>query len=68
MFNYDHVDYTEMSVEQLGTIRDFAMLKLEAISEAMKARVRLEYEEGADISTLAKKARVSHQMITAWVK
>jgi hypothetical protein len=68
MFNYESVSYAEMSVEQLGDIRDFALLKLEAVSEALRARVRAEYEAGVEISTLAKKAGVSRQTITAWVK
>lgn len=68
MFNYDRIDYSEMSVEQLGDIRDFALLKLENVTEALKARIRLEHEEGADISTLAKKAGVSRQTVTAWLK
>lgn len=68
MFNYDRIDYSEMSVTQLGDIRDFALLKLEAVSEALRARVRAEHEAGEDISTLAKQAGVSRQTITAWVK
>ena len=68
MFNYDRIDYSEMSVTQLGDIRDFALLKLEAVSEALRARVRAEYEAGEEISTLAKQAGVSRQTITAWVK
>jgi len=68
MFNYESVNYHEMSVEQLGGIRDFALLKLEAVSEALRARVRDEYESGVEISKLAKKAGVSRQTIAAWVK
>ena len=68
MFNYDQIDYSEMSVRQLGDIRDFALFKLETVSEALRARVRAEYEAGEDISNLAKQARVSRQTITAWVK
>ena len=68
MFNYDRIDYSEMSVKQLGDIRDFALLKLENVTEALKSRIRLEHEEGVDISTLAKKAGVSRQTVTAWLK
>lgn len=68
MFNYDRIDYAEMSVAQLGDIRDFALLKLEAVSEALRARVRAEHEAGEDISALAKQAGVSRQTITAWLK
>ena len=68
MFNYESIDYSEMSVEKLGDIRDYALLKLEAVSEALRARVRADYEAGEEIPTLAKKAGVSRQTITAWVK
>jgi hypothetical protein len=68
MFNYDAVNYTEMSVEQLGDIRDFALLKLEAVSEALRARVRDEHANGVEISVLAKKAGVSRNTIAQWVK
>jgi hypothetical protein len=68
MFNYESIDYSEMSVEKLGDIRDYALLKLEAVSEALRARVRADYEAGEEIPALAKKAGVSRQTITAWVK
>ena len=68
MFNYDSVNYTEMSVEQLGDIRDFALLKLEAVSEALRGRVRAEHEAGVEISLLAKRAGVSRNTIAQWVK
>jgi hypothetical protein len=68
MFNYDSVNYTEMSVEQLGDIRDFALLKLEAVSEALRGRVRAEHEAGVEISALAKRAGVSRNTIAQWVK
>ncbi len=68
MFNYDRIDYSEMSVTQLGDIRDFALLKLEAVSEALRARVRAEHEAGEEVSTLAKQAGVSRQTITVWLK
>jgi hypothetical protein len=68
MFNYDSVNYTEMSVEQLGDIRDFALLKLEAVSTALRDRVRAEHAQGVEISVLAKKAGVSRNTISQWVK
>ena len=68
MFNYESTSYAEMSVEQLGDIRDFALLKLESVSEALRARVRAEHAEGVEISTLAKRAGVSRNTIAQWVK
>jgi hypothetical protein len=68
MFNYDGANYTEMSVEQLGDIRDFALLKLESVSEALRARVRAEHAEGVEISVLAKRAGVSRNTVAQWVK
>jgi transposase len=57
-----------MSVEQLGDIRDFALLKLEAVSEALRDRVRAEHAEGVEISALAKRAGVSRNTIAQWLK
>lgn len=68
MFNYDRIDYSDMSLEQLGDIRDYALLRLEGVSEALRARVRAEYAEGAEVSALAKKAGVSRNTIAQWVK
>lgn len=68
MFNYDRIDYSEMSIEQLGDIRDYALLRLEGVSEALRARVRAEHAEGAEISALAKRAGVSRNTVAQWVK
>ena len=68
MFNYDRIDYSDMSIEQLGDIRDYALLRLEGVSEALRARVRAEHTEGAEISVLAKKAGVSRNTVAQWVK
>ena len=57
-----------MGVEQLGDIRDFALLKLESVSEALRARVRAEHEAGVEISVLAKRAGVSRNTVSQWVK
>jgi transposase len=57
-----------MSIEQLGDIRDYALLRLEGVSEALRARVRAEHAEGAEISALAKKAGVSRNTVAQWVK
>ena len=68
MFNYEHTDYADMPLEQLGDMRDFALVRLETMSEALRDRVRAEHDAGVEISVIAKKARVSRQMVTAWVK
>jgi hypothetical protein len=68
MFNYEQIDYSEMSIDKLGDIRDFALLKLEAVSEALRDRVRAEHAEGVEISVLAKRAGVSRNTIVQWVK
>jgi len=68
MFNYEQIDYSEMSIDKLGDIRDFALLKLEAVSEALRQRVRAEHAEGVEISVLAKRAGVSRNTIVQWIK
>jgi DNA-binding phage protein len=68
MFNYDQIDYSEMALDQLGDIRDYALLKLERVSEALRARVRDEYAAGVEVSVLAKKAGVSRNTINQWLK
>lgn len=68
MFNYDTTDYSEMPLDQLGDIRDFALLKLERVSDALRARVRAEHAEGVEVSVLAKKAGVSRNTIHQWLK
>lgn len=68
MFNYERVNYSEMSIDKLGDIRDYALLKLEAVSEALRTRVKAEHAEGVEISVLAKKAGVSRNTIAQWVK
>ena len=68
MFNYDQIDYSEMALDQLGDIRDYALLKLERVSEALRARVRDEYAAVVEVSVLAKKAGVSRNTINQWLK
>ena len=68
MFNYEKPDYTDMPLEGLGDIRDFALIKLEQVSEALKARVRQEHDNGVEVSVLAKKAGVSRNTIHQWLK
>jgi len=68
MFSQENTNYSEMPLEMLGDIRDYALLKLEAVSEALRGAVRAEYEDGVEISVLAKKAGVSRNTVSAWVK
>jgi hypothetical protein len=68
VFNYDRIDYSEMSIEQLGDIRDYALLRLEGVSEALRARVKAEHSDSVEISALAKRAGVSRNTVVQWVK
>jgi len=68
MFNYERTDYSNMSIEQLGDIRDYALLRLDDVSETLKALVKAEHEEGVEISTLARRAGVSRNTASQWVK
>lgn len=60
--------YDDMPVEQLATIREYGLERLQRVTEAMKQRVRADYANGVSVKRLARQAHVSRKTITAWVK
>jgi transposase-like protein len=68
MIDMDFHNYDEMSVEQLATIRDYGLERLQKVTEAMKTRIREEYEQGVSVKRLARSAGVTRRTIYLWVK
>jgi transposase-like protein len=68
MIDMDFHNYDEMSVEQLATIRDYGLERLQKVTEAMKTRIRDEYEQGVSVKRLARSAGVTRRTIYLWVK
>ena len=68
MIDMDFHNYDDMSVEQLATIRDYGLERLQKVTEAMKTRIRDEYAQGASVKRLARSAGVTRRTIYLWVK
>jgi transposase-like protein len=68
MVDMDFHNYDEMSVEQLATIRDYGLERLQKVTEAMKTRIREEYAQGVSVKRLARSAGVTRRTIYLWVK
>jgi transposase-like protein len=68
MIDMDFHNYDEMSVEQLATIRDYGLERLQKVTEAMKTRIRDEYQQGVSVKRLARSAGVTRRTIYLWVK
>jgi transposase-like protein len=63
----DFKTYDDMSVEQLGDLRAWQMERLERVSQALRGRVREEYQQGDNIKALAKKLGVTRATVYAWI-
>jgi len=64
----DFDTYDTMSVEQLATIREYGLERLQRVTEALKERVRSDYAAGVSVKRLARLANVSRGTIATWVK
>ena len=60
-------DYEEMSITQLADLRAWQLERLERVSQALRARVRAEHQEGDNIKQLAKKLGVTRATVYAWL-
>jgi transposase-like protein len=60
-------DYDDMSLGQLGDLRAWQLERLERVSQALRARVRAEHQQGDNIKQLAKKLGVTRATIYAWL-
>lgn len=63
----DFRNYDDLTLEQLGDIRAWQLERLERVSQALRARVRAEHQEGDNIQKLAKKIGVTRATIYAWL-
>jgi hypothetical protein len=64
----DFDQYDSMPVEQLATIREYGLERLQRVTEALKERVRADYASGVSVKRLARLANVSRGTIASWVK
>ena len=60
-------DYDDMSMGQLADLRAWQLERLERVSQALRARVRAEHQQGDNIKQLAKKLGVTRATIYAWL-
>lgn len=67
-FNGETPGYEELNLEQLADLRAWQLERLEMVSQALRDRVRAEYQPGDNIKRLAKKIGVTRATIYSWVK
>jgi ubiquinone biosynthesis protein COQ9 len=60
-------DYDDMSLGQLADLRAWQLERLERVSQALRARVRAEHQQGDNIKQLAKKLGVTRATVYAWL-
>jgi len=63
----DYENYAEMSVQQLGDTREYAINRLELVTEALQQKVKDEYTKGTSITKIAKQSNVTRATIYAWL-
>ena len=64
----DFRNYDDMTLEQLATIREYGLERLQHVTDALKERVRADYAAGVSVKRLARTANVSRGTIATWVK
>jgi AraC-like DNA-binding protein len=64
----DFDTYDSMPVEQLATIREYGLERLQRVTDALKTRVRSDYADGVSVKRLARQANVSRKTIATWIK
>ena len=67
-FNGETPGYESMSLQQLADLRAWQLERLELVSQALRDRVRAEYQPGDNIKRLAKKIGVTRATVYSWVK
>ena len=67
MADMDYNDYDEMGTEHLATIRDYALNRVQLVTEALKKAVREEHKNGTNIKKIARKSGVTRATIYAWL-
>jgi Mor family transcriptional regulator len=68
--NYDSSGYDldNLKLGQLADLREWQLERLESITRELRKRVQAEYEQGANIKALAKKAGVTRRTVYAWLE
>ena len=64
----DFRNYDDMTLEQLATIREYGLERLQHVTDALKERVRADYAAGVSVKRLARTANVGRGTIATWVK
>lgn len=60
-------DLEELRLDQLADLRDWQLERLEKVTGELRKRVHSQYQEGANIKALAKKAGVTRHTIYKWL-
>lgn len=60
-------DYTGMSLESLADTRAWQIARLDQVQEALKEKVRIQYQAGDSVMHLAKKSGLSRPTLYAWL-
>jgi hypothetical protein len=64
----DFRTYDDMTLEQLATIREYGLERVQQVTDALKERVRSDYAAGISVKRLARTANVSRGTIATWLK
>ena len=61
-------DLQEQNLQQLADLRIWQLERLERVTSELRAKVRDEYRDGANIKQLATTAGVTRRTIYAWLE
>jgi transposase-like protein len=64
----DYHDYQDMSLEHLAVIREYALDRVHKVTDAMRERARIDYENGVSIKKIARTAGVAVNTVYSWVR
>jgi hypothetical protein len=61
-------NYDNMSLDQLATIREYGLEKLDTVTEHLKSKAREEHAAGDNIRRLARRASVTPRTMYKWLE
>jgi transposase-like protein len=67
MMNPSSYELESLNLSQLADLREWQLERLEKVTGELRRRVQTEYEAGANIKALAKKAGVTRRTIYSWL-
>lgn len=67
MSDMDYQDYENMTTEHLASIREYALNRVQLVTDALKKSVREEHKNGTNIKKIARKSGVTRATIYAWL-